>query len=323
MTRTLFAIPKAFSGSDGTIQRNAIGSWAALRPRPLVVLGGDEPGTARAAADAGVAHLPEVEYTADGAPRLDSLFDRVRARHGADTLCYVNSDIILLDDFLPALEAVEAACSSFLMVSTRWDLDVVEPIDFADGWQARLRAAAAEKGRMGAVEGTDFFAFSSDLFQDLPPFAIGRCAWDNWMMGEPIRRGGVLVDATPALEVVHQNHDYRHIGGVGSGGMESIRLVPDAVRNLALAGGASGLFTTLDATHMLTPGAGGPVLVAAPRRRRAVGQVRRGRNIASQRWPRAWSVARAGASRLSRSRSTTTPTGASGHHVIARKDSPS
>lgn len=41
---TIFAMPKPFGGHIATIQKNAIRSWARLRPAQIILFG-DEPGT--------------------------------------------------------------------------------------------------------------------------------------------------------------------------------------------------------------------------------------------------------------------------------------
>src|SRR6266853_4649960 len=43
---TIFASAKPFHGHTGVIQRNAIASWTRLRPRPEIILFGNEPGVA-------------------------------------------------------------------------------------------------------------------------------------------------------------------------------------------------------------------------------------------------------------------------------------
>ena len=48
---TFFAMPKAFRGHVGMIQRNAIGSWLRLTPRPEILLFGDDEGIAEFAAN--------------------------------------------------------------------------------------------------------------------------------------------------------------------------------------------------------------------------------------------------------------------------------
>ena len=44
---TIFTTPKPFVGQAATQQRNAIVSWTLLRPRPEIVVFGDEEGAER------------------------------------------------------------------------------------------------------------------------------------------------------------------------------------------------------------------------------------------------------------------------------------
>ena len=47
---TIFSIPKPFIGHVGVIQMNALRSWTFLDPKCEIVIFGDEPGIAEAAA---------------------------------------------------------------------------------------------------------------------------------------------------------------------------------------------------------------------------------------------------------------------------------
>src|SRR2546430_560808 len=76
---TLFTLPKPFSGESDRTQRVALESWRRLGAAVEVILVGDEPGIAEAAAVAGVGHLGGVLRSARGTPRLDDAFARVDA----------------------------------------------------------------------------------------------------------------------------------------------------------------------------------------------------------------------------------------------------
>src|SRR6185503_19261185 len=75
---TLFAIPKAFRGHTGIIQRNAIGSWARLGGGSRVILFGDEEGTAAVPRELHLEHVPEVERNEFGTPLVSALFRAAR-----------------------------------------------------------------------------------------------------------------------------------------------------------------------------------------------------------------------------------------------------
>jgi hypothetical protein len=62
--------------------------------------------------------------------------------------------------------------------------------------------------------------------------------------------GWAVVDATPSLTIIHQNHDYRHLPG-GRPHYDH----PDTVVNTQLAGGESATrYSLLDATQLLDGG---------------------------------------------------------------------
>src|SRR5207302_1675884 len=95
-------------------------------------------------------------------------------------------------------------------------------------------------------------------FDALPPFAIGRTLWDNWLIFHARAQGVRVIDSTSAVMAVHQNHGYGHI----SGGIEAAWAGPEALRNRALANDMLYPFTIEDATWQLTRG--GPSRILAP-----------------------------------------------------------
>ena len=105
---SMFALPKPFKGHIGVIQRNAIASWARLPSKPEIILFGDEEGTAQAARDLGVHHEPNIPRHEFDTPLMSGVFERGYAMTDSPMICYINSDIILLGDFLGAVRQVRA-----------------------------------------------------------------------------------------------------------------------------------------------------------------------------------------------------------------------
>ncbi len=245
---TLFTIPRPFRGHMATIQRNAIQSWLQLRPACEIVLLGDDEGTADVAREFGLHHIPNVACNEYGTPLLNSLFELAQAAASYPLLAYVNADIILLSDFVAAVRRIPFR--RFVMVGQRWNLDLSQPWDFSrPNWEAQLRACLSGRGVLHASCAMDYFVFSAGLWGTIPPFAIGRTVWDNWLIYRARARGAAVIDATRVVTVVHQNHDYAH----AASSSEEVWKGPEAQRNLELAGGQSYVFTLRDATHLLTP----------------------------------------------------------------------
>ncbi|MFO3797266.1 MAG: hypothetical protein ACK8QZ_08290, partial [Anaerolineales bacterium] len=232
-----------------TIQRNALRSWLLL-PDVEVILLGDEVGLAEVAQGMGILHLKDVERSPSGAPRLSSMLELVRAHRQSPLLGIINADILLMSDFMQAIRRVLELEERFVLVSQRWDLDVTEPIEFTPGWEARLRAQAVRSGKLHRPAGSDFFVFPRHCYLTIPSFTIGRSGWDNWMIYKARQEGWPVVDLTPSVMIVHQNHDYRHLPG----GQPHYNH-PETEENIRLAGGpANTRYTLLDVTHQLVNG---------------------------------------------------------------------
>ena len=247
---TLFSAPKPFTDPHiATIQRNAIKSWTRL-PDVEIILLGEETGLAEAARELSVKHIPNVACNESGTPLISSMFQLARENSQSDLLCIINADMILMPDFLEAARRSRLQRDTFVLLSQRWDLDVTQPVEFTEGWQNRLRSSVHGQGTLHRPAGSDYFLFPKSCYTDIPNFAIGRAGWDNWMIYKARKEGWSVIDCTPSVMIIHQNHDYSHLPG-GKPHYEH----PDTNENIRLAGGQANIrYTILDATHQLVDG---------------------------------------------------------------------
>lgn len=247
---TFFSAPKPFTNPHiAMIQRNAIRSWTLL-PDVEVILLGEEEGLAKAAHELGVRHISQVKRNANGTPLISSMFELARKNSSSDLLCIINADMILMPDFVEAARRSPMLRDKFVLLSQRWDLDITQPIEFAEGWQNRLLSMVHRQGSLHRPAGSDFFLFPLSTFHEIPNFTIGRAGWDNWMIYKARREKWTVIDCTPSVTIVHQNHDYSHLPG-GRSHYEH----PDTNENIRLAGGEANIrYTILDATHQLVDG---------------------------------------------------------------------
>lgn len=251
---TFFTTPKPFRGRTALIQRNALRSWTLLRPACEIILFGNEDGTAEVAREFSVRHLPEVGLNERGTPLISDMFRKAGQTARYQLLCYANADVILMADFLKAVRTVQSLKQYFLMVGQRWNVDFPDSFDFTSGWEEKLRLHAQRKGHLCATAVIDYFAFSKGLWGEIPPFAIGRPFWDNWMLYGARAQGASLIDATAVITAVHQNH----VGTTPTCcarfyGFADVTEVwrDEANRNRTLCG-VSQRFDITDATHLLT-----------------------------------------------------------------------
>ncbi len=250
MNLTIFTAPKPFSNPHiATIQRNAIQSWLHLGEGVRVLLIGDEAGMAEIATELGIEHLPQVERNRDGTPLVSSIFELARQHSPDPLLAYLNADILLTPAFLFPVSEIAAQAERFLIVGQRWDMDVQKSLDFSSGWDEHLMADLQKHGRLHPPMGSDYFVFPRACFTQMPKFAIGRAGWDNWMFTHARLQGWPVVNATQAITIIHQDHDYSHLPG----GQPHYRL-PETTENIRLAGGQRAIFTLLDANYTLQAG---------------------------------------------------------------------
>jgi len=208
---TIFSIPKPFAGHVGVIQMNALRSWALLEPKCQIIIFGDEPGIAEAAAEVGAFHVAEITRNEYGTPRLDWAFGRAQDMADHRLTCYLNSDVIVLNDLPETAAAIDFP--TFLMIGERIDLEITEPMGFEVGWQERLRAHAREHGSRHGPTGMDYFVFPTGMIRRMPAFVVGRAGWDNWMVYNARADRIPVIDASRAVDFVHQTHDYAHHPG--------------------------------------------------------------------------------------------------------------
>jgi hypothetical protein len=242
---TIFSIPKPFVGHFSIIQRNAIRSWRRILGSE-VILFGDETGTEGVSEELRVRYVPQVRRNEYGTPLLDYVFDYAQTHGKHDVQMYVNGDIILPPSLSSILERLKM--ETYVVCGQRWDLAVTRELPMnSSNWFEDLWTAAVKDGRPRGPSAIDYFIFRRKTMT-LPPFAVGRPRWDNWLLWDAKMRGIPIVDATAVLRIVHQSHDYSHSvfgGDTQVGG-------PELVRNEELAGGSQNLLTLRDADWLLS-----------------------------------------------------------------------
>jgi len=247
---TIFTAPKPFVDPHIiNIQLNAIRSWKVLGQNVAIVLIGDEEGVEQAATTIGTGFVPNVERNKQGTPLISSLFKIARNLNNSPLLAYVNADILLFDDFLESAKKIFEMESKFLVVGQRYDLEVHSRFNFEEDWDKNIKAECKEFGKLHSRGGSDYFIFPRTTFLKIPDFAVGRAGWDNWMFYEARNNKWKTIDATPSIQIIHQNHDYSHLPG----GQPHYRM-PETDENVKLAGGKRTIFSLIDVNYEFKQG---------------------------------------------------------------------
>lgn len=247
---TIFTVPKPFVGHIGTIQRNAIRSWIDLTPSCQVILCGEEEGTVEVAHEMEVEVILNIARNTFGTPQLDSVFQQAERHAAHQLLCYANCDIILPRNFCSVVGRARDAYALFLLVGQTRRVSIAAELTSAT---ARADILQPKSGRPGLAlrppSAMDYFVFPRGMLGTLPPFAVGRPTWDNWMIFTARSRRIPVIDATGATMPLHQDHQYGHVSDVRGTTWDG----PEADANRKLLGVSfRNTFSIADATHALT-----------------------------------------------------------------------
>jgi hypothetical protein len=245
---SLFSIPKPFIGSVSALQVNAINSWRLLPEVNEIFIFGNEYGIAEAAIKLGVNHIPEVLRNQQGTPLLNDAFEKAQELSSSPVIGYLNADIILLPELTQKINSVALQFKEFLSVGQRWNIDMKGHYKFEKGWEKSLRQYVTKYGQLEGISGLDYFFFPRGQFQIIPPFVVGRAGWDNWMIYHARSRNIPVIDMTPVVLAIHQNHDYNHIAG----GKQDAYRGQEAEENKKFAPAKTN-FSLLDVTRVFTP----------------------------------------------------------------------
>ncbi|MDD5652840.1 MAG: hypothetical protein PHT31_01585 [Candidatus Omnitrophica bacterium] len=212
---TIFTCPKPFVGQMLDLQLKAIRSWMQVKPAAEILLLGDALDTCKVANDFGLRHLPDIEKNALGTPLVNSIFEKAEAAASFPLICYVNTDILFFGNFSFALKAAQKKFKKFLLTGRRYDLDNCD-LEISGNWQEELLLRLKARGRIQPY-GSDYFLFPKGTFKRIPPFALGRGAWDNWLVYYLSLHHTAVIDVSGFIYSVHQAHDYSHILGQNQG----------------------------------------------------------------------------------------------------------
>ena len=163
-----------------------------------------------------------------------------------DTLCYVNSDIILFDDFSLSIENLKK--NNYFGVGRRYNIEINKILNFEN--KNDIRNKYLNNNEIDSYNGSDYFIFDKDSIKNIPRFLIGRTCWDNWLMHYASKRNLNLTDCTDDIFCVHQKHDYSHIKTNTKKHYKGI----EREHNFRQLGGLDRLYTVKDSNYYLKNG---------------------------------------------------------------------
>jgi hypothetical protein len=110
-------------------------------------------------------------------------------------VCFLNTDLLILQ---PLWDVVIQANTTFgstneLFISGGRTNLKSHPDTF-NGFDKLVKSALKKANLKIHSDAIDFFAFSRGLLPEIPPFLIGRMAWDQWLLGKAVSKGWTTVN---------------------------------------------------------------------------------------------------------------------------------
>ena len=172
----------------------------------------------------GLDYSGDLEADVAGQDRLDSFIEIGQKLSLAETIMFINSDIFLGVGFVKLLTdlLVHPLCKEhpFLISGIRYVFPLDDELEFNPFEQtveeyARQHIVGEGTKRFNPIrhDMLDFFIFKRNTYRFIPPFRIGKSAWDNWLFAEATRLGFHTISGgsnPPILYCIHPEHNRPH-----------------------------------------------------------------------------------------------------------------
>lgn len=187
---TFFTIVRPFVGEFVKIQSTAILSWLAAVPGSQVLVMGDREGVEDECERLGVTYILGIATNNWGTELVSSSFELAERHARSDMLCNVNSDIVMGSGIVLALSSLADHARPFV-IGQRWDVSL----------------GHLDKRKLHHHRGADYFLYRKGTLDEIPLFAVGRTAYDNWLIWAALKKWNmVVIDATQTITALHLNH---------------------------------------------------------------------------------------------------------------------
>jgi hypothetical protein len=148
-----------------------------------------------------------------GLPIIRNIFQKALSYPGYDYYCYINTDIILLEDINEFLNVIKKTEEEFCVVGQRINVYDLPPINFSKhSYDNILSIIYLLKKELYQHTGIDYFCFTPNFWDvnQIPDFRIARGFFDNWLINYGITEGnGKMIDLSYVFQPIHPEPNVR------------------------------------------------------------------------------------------------------------------
>jgi hypothetical protein len=202
-------IPRSFKEPYLISQLNTLNAIKKYNSNAEIILYSDDPGVYEFA-KSNDCIAPKVVEKSEGLPLVNCALKFSRDLYPDSYLCFINSDIMVMDDLIPIITYVKNTKSrdSFVLTSYRREANI--DVVLSDNDMNELKSdSELIKGRHYAL---DIFILHANLIQkiDMPNYKVGRVGWDSWVAGKVRKLNLSFVDISKIVRIIHQDHPQVH-----------------------------------------------------------------------------------------------------------------
>ena len=217
---TFFTTTKPFTGQNKINQINALKNWRYVVPNCEILIFDKLTEAEDLISELKIINITEIQKSniISHLPLVNDMFYKASEHSKHPICCYLNSDILLPDDFCDKIKNIHNQFKfNYLIVGQRYDLDITDYIIFNTSWEKDL--LQKNEIKLHPPFGSDFFIFPKNQYLkgDIPNLIVGRPGWDNWFIYNGVtQRGLKVLDISNFLLVYHQNHKTEYFNSIAN-----------------------------------------------------------------------------------------------------------
>jgi len=192
-------------GNFAIEQTNSVLSWTKLSINPKIIIFGDDEGVPEfCSKHNGIINILDVKKGETGMPLVSDMIQQ-GYKHCDEYIMYLNSDIILLDDFSETFKSFAIkypTVKSCLLTAQRYNVKNYHLIDF-NNVEWREDVINSFVGEYESPVGVDMFLHKKYNYESIPDFSIARCAFDTWLMDHANNYFEMTVNMTATVKIYH------------------------------------------------------------------------------------------------------------------------
>ena len=145
-------------------------------------------------------------------PLVSDMFEQTLAIDDPGPFLFINGDIVITYTMREAAQLL-TQISGWIATGQRREVPAGDCANVMDeSWEEEMLVKHPDPPRLSTC-GADWFLFDREGMRGswIPPFAIARTSYDNWLIYDALERNRWVIDCSEGVIVYHQTHPEQEI----------------------------------------------------------------------------------------------------------------